>query len=124
MVGARIVILGTASMLRSMRRSVRIAEVGVGVLLVLAGSALATWPTAVLPQDLPEQERARLQQVTENASVTAQSNGESFFRNVNAGFYGHHPARLHRLRREPDVVHIHMPNMSAFWALLLPKSAT
>ena len=28
--------------------------------------------------DLPEPERARLEQVTENASVTAQSNGESF----------------------------------------------
>jgi hypothetical protein len=60
------------------RRYVGFAAAGAGLLLVLAGSALATWPTAALPQDLPEQERARLQQVTQHASVTAQSNGESF----------------------------------------------
>jgi len=65
-------------MLRSVRRCVGFAAAGGGLLLVVAGSALATWPTAVLPADLPDQERARLQQVTEHASVTAQSNGEAF----------------------------------------------
>src|SRR4029077_13305472 len=60
------------------RRYVGFAAAGAGLLLVLAGSALATWATAAPPQDLAEQERARLQQVTQHASVTAQSNGESF----------------------------------------------
>src|SRR5690348_2744329 len=63
---------------RLRRQSVKVAAAGVGLLLIFAGSALATWPAAALPQDLPEPERARLQQVTENASVSAQSNGESF----------------------------------------------
>ena len=65
-------------MLRSVRRAVGFAGAVTGLLLVVAGSALATWPTAVLPPGLPERERARLQQVTEHASVTAQSNGEAF----------------------------------------------
>ena len=65
-------------MLRSVRRCVGVAAAGAGLLLVVAGSALATWPTAVLPAGLPDQERARLQQVTEHASVTAQSNGDAF----------------------------------------------
>jgi hypothetical protein len=66
------------SAFRPVPRCVGFATAGAGLLLVLAGSALATWPTAALPQDLPDQERARLQQVTEHASVTAQSNGEAF----------------------------------------------
>ena len=65
-------------MLRSVRRCVGFAAAGGGLLLAVAGSALATWPTAALPSDLPQQERARLQQVTEHASVTAQSNGDAF----------------------------------------------
>ena len=59
-------------------RPVRVAVAVVGLLLVLAGSALATWPTATLPPELPEAERVRLQQVTEHASVSARSNGEAF----------------------------------------------
>ena len=78
MLGALIVMPGAASTLRSIRRCVRIAAAGAGLLLVLGGSARATPPTAALPQDLPEQERARLLQVTDHASVTAQSNGEAF----------------------------------------------
>jgi len=58
--------------------TIRVGAAGIGLLFIFVGSALATWPTAALPPDLPEPERARLEQVTENASVTAQSNGESF----------------------------------------------
>jgi len=49
-----------------------------GLLLVLAGGARAAWPTAALPVDLPEVERARLQEVTEHVSVSARSRGETF----------------------------------------------
>src|SRR5437899_9356907 len=62
---------------RSCGRLVGIAA-GVGLLLVLAGDAPATWPTAALPADLPQAERDRLSQVTERVSVTARSNGEAF----------------------------------------------
>jgi len=78
MSGARITMSGAPSERRLRRRSVKVAAAGVGLLLIFAGSALATWPAAALPPDLPEPERAHLQQVTENASVRAQSNGESF----------------------------------------------
>ena len=57
---------------------VGVAAVGVGLLLILAGDSLATWPTAALPPDLPQAERDRLCQVTERVSVTARSNGEAF----------------------------------------------
>ena len=50
---------------------VGVAAVGVGLLLILAGDSLATWPTAALPPDLPQAERDRLCQVTERVSVTA-----------------------------------------------------
>lgn len=60
-------------------RPVRVvAAAGMAVLLVLAGSSRATWPTGALPAGLPEAERDRLQQVTEHASVSARSNGEAF----------------------------------------------
>jgi hypothetical protein len=59
-------------------RPVRVASAVVGLLLVLAGSARAAWPTAALPLDLPEGERVSLRQVTEHASVSARSDGETF----------------------------------------------
>jgi hypothetical protein len=59
-------------------RLVGIAAGGAGLLLVLAGSARATWPTAALPPDLPAAERARLQEVTEHVSVSARSSGDAF----------------------------------------------
>src|SRR5207247_10688875 len=40
-----------------------VAAAGVSLLLLLAGSARATSPTAALPPDLPEAERARLRAV-------------------------------------------------------------
>lgn len=78
LLGVPIVMPSAASAFRSVRRCVGFAATGAGLLLVLAGSAFATRPTAALPQDLPEHERVRLEQVTEHASVTAQSNGEAF----------------------------------------------
>ena len=51
---------------------------GVGFVLLLAGSARATGPTGALPADLPEPERARLSEVTEHVSVSARSRGETF----------------------------------------------
>ena len=78
MAGARIAVSGAPPECRSRCRSGRVAAAVLGMLLVFAGSAVATWAPAALPPDLPEPERARLQQVTENPSVTAQSNGESF----------------------------------------------
>jgi hypothetical protein len=48
------------------------------LLLVLAGSARAAWPTAALPPDLPAAERARLREVTEQASVSARASGDVF----------------------------------------------
>src|SRR5262245_15664301 len=59
MLGAPIVTPGAASAFRSVRRCVGLAAAGTGLLLVLAGSAFATRPTAALPQDLPEHERVR-----------------------------------------------------------------
>ena len=76
--GASIAMRGAVRTRRSSRRTVRVAAAGVGLLVVFAGSALATLPTAVLPPDLPEADRAHLQQVTEHVSVTARSNGEAF----------------------------------------------
>lgn len=48
------------------------------LLLVLAGSARATAPAAALPRDLPAAELARLREVTERASVSARSDGDTF----------------------------------------------
>jgi len=55
-----------------------VAAAGVSLLLLLAGGARATSPTAALPPDLPEAERARLREVTEHVSVSARSTGEAF----------------------------------------------
>ena len=54
------------------------AGVGLVLLLLLAGSARATWPTGTLPADLPEPERGRLREVTEHVSVSARSRGDAF----------------------------------------------
>ena len=59
-------------------RLVGIAAGGAGLLLVLAGSARATWPTAALPRTCPRRRRARLQEVTEHVSVSARSSGDAF----------------------------------------------
>src|SRR5258706_589041 len=34
--------------------TIRVGAAGVGLLFIFVGSALATWPTAALPPDLPE----------------------------------------------------------------------
>jgi hypothetical protein len=62
----------------SRARLVGVSATGVGLVLLLAGSAIATWPTGALPADLPESQRAQLREVTEHVSVSARSTGEAF----------------------------------------------
>jgi hypothetical protein len=63
---------------RTSRRPIGFAMAGVGMLVIFAGSALATLPTAALPPDLPEADRLLLQQVIDHVSVAARANGETF----------------------------------------------
>jgi hypothetical protein len=60
------------------RRPIGFAVAGVGLLVIFAGSALATMPTAALPPDLPEADRLLLQPVIDQVSVATRSNGEAF----------------------------------------------
>ena len=78
MAGAPIVVPDEIGVRPSRGRFVTITISAMAMLVVLAGSARATWPTGALPAGLPETERDRLQQVTHHASVSARSDGEAF----------------------------------------------
>jgi hypothetical protein len=77
MTGPRIARRAMAGIRLTPTRLVRVATTG-AALLLLTGSALATWPTAALPTGLPESERTRLEQVIQHVSVSARSDGEAF----------------------------------------------
>lgn len=75
MAGALVPLLGARP---SRARLAGVTAAGIGLILMLAGGARASWPTAALPPDLPEAERGRLREVTEHVSVSARSRGEAF----------------------------------------------
>src|SRR5262245_56424978 len=78
MIAASIAAHGEVGTRRPDRRTARVVATGLALLMICAGSALATFPAAVLPPDLPEADRLLLQQVLDHASVAAQSNGDTF----------------------------------------------
>jgi hypothetical protein len=78
MIRASIAAHGAVGTCRSRWRLIRVGMAGVGMLVIFAGSALATLPTPALPPDLPEADRLLLQQVTDHVSVASRSDGKAF----------------------------------------------